>query len=128
MLAFFMIAIAFALLFASFRYHNILLSLGGAICWLVLWRQNMVTPITTDTVSSEWLSYLYIGMAMTWMLIFFLRRGRASNLPNGSSPNGSVNFDSGLPYQNGESTPNWSDDANEYRQKVRGALRQRRPR
>ena len=119
-IAFFLLALALTVI--SLKWYNILLSLLAAISWLCLWRYNLTNPpsnVAIGSTTQEWLTYLFIGMAIVTMLIYFGRRNR--NATNGEHHG----YDSAIPPEN-EARYNggmMSESTETYRGRVRKAIR-----
>jgi len=122
----FLLVLAAILFFASLRYYNILLSLFASVAWLVLWRYNLTNPPSgIDQTGKEWLTYIFIGMAMVTMLIYFIRRYR---IGQGAYRNGGRSFDSGIPEPplSNNSSGLMDEGIDSYRARVRRALHSER--
>jgi len=110
----------------SFRWYNILLSLFGAVSWLMCWRfiagsaPTWTSDATTNSTITEWAIYLTIGMAIVTMLVYFGRRNRALNGASGTN-----GIESWLPQQR-QAPRDWSNDLEDYRRTVHKALHQER--
>lgn len=73
------LVIAGFLTLLSFRYRNILISLGGSLGWFALWMYNFDYPPANITIGStlhEVLIYVFIIMAVATMLMYFRNRAR----------------------------------------------------
>lgn len=74
-----LLVIAVVLSYISLKWQNILFSLGAAIGWFALWRYNLDHPptnIVAGDITHEWLTYLFLIMAIAVMLMWFRNRGR----------------------------------------------------
>jgi hypothetical protein len=80
--------LAIILMVISFRWYNILLSLFGAIAWMGLWAYNLnnhPTGIVIGSFVHQILTYMFIGLAIVTMLLYFRSRGQAAGTFNSGS-------------------------------------------
>ena len=77
-----LLVIAGWLSFLSLRHIHILLSLGASMAWLTLMAYNTTYPPTNVVVGStvhEWMTYVFVIVAIAVMFIWFRQRGRTES-------------------------------------------------
>jgi len=113
--------LALSLTIISIRWYNLLLSLFASVAWLFLWRYNLSTPlgdVAIGSIEQEWLTYLFIGMAIVIMMLFFWRRSRMSG-----SRGQTRGFDSAVPPEEEVGQGGrMSESVDEYRARIHAAL------
>jgi magnesium-transporting ATPase (P-type) len=78
-----LLAIAGFLTFISLKFYNLLFSFVACLAWIGIWAYNLSYPptnITAGTFVHEVLTYVFIILAITVMLLYF--RTRSKNLSN----------------------------------------------
>ena len=77
------VAVAALLTILSLRYSNLLMSLGAAMFWLVLWGYNLEHPpagITQGSALHEWMTMGFVMMAMAIMFMWVRNRGKSTSI------------------------------------------------
>ena len=118
-----LLAIAGFLTLLSIRMYNIIFSLAASLGWFAVWGYHLNNPpanITIGTFVYDLLYYIFIIMAIVVMYIYFRNRGKQTSVTKISAENNEIvarTYNGGM-----EETPD------EYRMRVRRALRSRRTR
>ena len=121
-----LLAIAAFLTYISFKWRNILLSLGAMISWFVLWRYNndfSPTNIVQGDITHTWMTYTFLVLAIAVMFMFFRNRAKDyTGYPR--------SVDEEREYQDKLKAPkqasSFADESNtEYKRRVRRAVRRK---
>lgn len=118
-----LLVIAGFLTILSIRRYNIIFSFSGALGWMALWGYNLNNPpanITVGTFVYDLLYYTFIIMAIAVIYIYFAGRSKRESTASLSVENGKI-----VAQSTSEET---REPTEEYRQRVRRALRQNRRR
>ena len=121
-----LLAMAGFLTWLSFRQYNLLFSFCASLLWFAVWGNHLNNPPAGVAVGSfvfNLLFYTFLLMANAVMLLYFRNRGRMSSGQTRTAVE-QANYEK--EYNEAKNAP--SDDTEEYRQRVRKALRPRRRR
>lgn len=118
------LSLASILSYFSFRHINILLSLAASTSWLTLMAYNTTNPPTNIAVGStvhEWLTFVFIMVAIATMYMWFRNRGRTESVTRVGLGDGEI-----VAHTTKREGVTGGEDA--YRQRVRKALHPNRRR
>ncbi|KKL98817.1 hypothetical protein LCGC14_1820660 [marine sediment metagenome] len=74
-----LLVLALALSWGSLKYRHLLFSLASVIGWIALWRYNLTYPptnIIAGDITHEWLTYIYIILALAMIFMWLANRNR----------------------------------------------------
>jgi len=117
-----LLTLAAILTVVSFRWRNVLLSLGASIGWLSLMAYNLDNPpagITQGSTIHGWLTMGLFGVAMAVIYMWFGTRTRPERTASVKGGRDEIKVHASLEDDEDES-------AESYRQRVRKALRPNR--
>ncbi len=123
-----LLVIAGLLSFLSLRHKHLLLALGASISWLTLMSYNLTNPPTNITIGStlhEWMTYVFVAVAIAMVFIWFRSRGRTESTTRVALGDGEVIAQTTK--REGVTGKNLMEQSpEEYRATVRRSLRKRR--